>query len=272
MTTTGDGPAEPVAGARTFQTTGQAYDAFMGRYSRPLADLFADAVGVTEGMVAVDVGCGPGALTRVLVDRLGDGAVSACDPSLPFVADCAARYPGVDVREGRAEAIPFDDDAFDAALAQLVLHFVSDPAAAAAELRRVLRPGGVAAACVWDFADGMQLLRHFWDAALTVDPAAPDEARTLRFGREGEIARLLDAAGFGDTTETTLTVTSTYSDVDELWSGFMAGIGPAGAYCLGLSEDTRAEVRDELGRGLGSPSGPFTLEAVARCTSARAPG
>lgn len=270
--TTDDGAAEPVTGARTFRTTGLAYDAFMGRYSRPLADLFADTAAVARGMVAVDVGCGPGALTGVLVDRLGVGAVSACDPSPPFVADCGARYPGVDVREGRAEAIPFDDDTFDAALAQLVLHFVSDPAAAAAELRRVLRPGGIAAACVWDFAEGMQMLRHFWDAALTVDPGAPDEARTLRFGREGEIAELLDTAGFRNTTETTLTVTSTYADADELWSGFLAGIGPAGAYCLSLSEDARSMVREELHRGLGSPTGGFTLQAVARCTSARVPG
>lgn len=269
---TDSGAAEPATGARTFQTSGHAYDAFMGRYSSPLAVAFAESAGVVDGMAALDVGCGPGALTAVLVDTLGAGAVSACDPSPPFVSECAARHPGVDVREGRAEAVPFDDRAFDAVLAQLVLHFVSDPAAAAAELRRVVRPDGIAAACVWDFAAGMQMLRSFWDAALAVDPGAPDEARTLRFGREGEIAQLLDAAGFTRLTETTLTVRSTYADVDELWSGFLAGIGPAGAYLVSQPEDVRTAIRAELRHRLGSPTGPFTLEAVARSASGRAPG
>ncbi len=271
MTSTERGSDGPVLGARTFQASGSSYDAFMGRYSQPLAVAFAAAAGITPGMSALDVGCGPGALTSMLVDRLGIEAVSACDPSDTFVAECITRHPGVDIRPGRAEAIPFEDDSFDAILAQLVLHFVSDPARAAEEFRRVLRPAGTVAACVWDFAEGMQMLRHFWDAALTVDPDAPDEARTLRFSREGEITQLFEAAGFHKLSETTLTVTSTYADFDELWSGFLAGIGPAGAYCLGLPEQTRAELRSIMFRGLGSPSEPFTLEAVARCVVGRAP-
>lgn len=262
---------DPVDGARSFQTSAEAYDAFMGRYSRPLAVLFADAAGLTEGLRALDVGCGPGALTGVLVDRLGAGEVSACDPSPTFVSECAARHRGADVRPGRAEAIPFEDAAFDHALAQLVLHFVSDPAQAAREFRRVLRPGGVVSACMWDDAEGMQMLRHFWDAALTVSPQAPDETRTVRFGREGEMTHLFDAAGFEDLTETTLSVTSSYTDFDELWSGFLAGIGPVGSYCLSLPENTRADVRAEMFERLDSPSGSFSLAAVARSASGRVP-
>lgn len=268
--TSSDGSERRADGARTFQVTGEAYDAFMGRYSGPLALLFADAAGVAPGMAALDLGCGPGALTGVLVDRLGAGAVSACDPSAPFVDACAVRHPDVDVRLGAAGAIPFHDDTFDAVMAQLVLHFVSDPLRAAAEVRRVLRPGGLVAACVWDSSEGMQMLRHFWDAALTVDPDAPDEARTLAFSRAGEIPELLAAAGFHDVSETTLTVTSTYADVEELWSGFLAGIGPAGSYCLSLSEQDRAEVRAALSQRLGSPVAPFTLDAVAHCAVGRA--
>jgi SAM-dependent methyltransferase len=211
-------------------------------------------------------------LTTVLVDRLGAGAVSACDPSPPFVAECATRNPGVEVRLGRAEAIPFDDGAFDCALAQLVLHFVSEPDNAAGELRRVVRPGGVVAACVWDFAAGMEMLRHFWDAALTVVPDAPDEAQTLRFGRPGEIADLFRDAGFDEVTETTLTVSSTYSGFDELWAGFLAGIGPAGSFCVALSDEQRAAVRGDLFDRLGSPREAFSLAAVARCAHARTPG
>lgn len=263
---------DPVHGAATFRTSGQAYDMFMGRYSRPLAVVFADAAQVTGGLTVLDVGCGPGALTGVLAERLGADAVAACDPSAPFVQECAARHPGVDVRPGQAEAIPFDDGAFDVVLAQLVFHFVTDPALAAGEFRRVLRPGGRAAACVWDFAEGMQMLRHFWDAALALDLRAPDEARTLRFGRAGEIADLLADAGFRDVSESTLTVSSTYADFDELWSGFLAGIGPAGAYCLSLPEQSRAALREELFGQVGSPVGAFSLGAAARCASGLTPG
>src|SRR4051812_6123897 len=119
-------------GASTFRAPGAAYDSFMGRYSAPLAVAFVDAVGVKTGQRALDGGCGPGALTGVLVDRLGAGAVSEFAPSQPFVADCRARYPDVDVRQGRAEAIPFDDASFECAWAQLVLHFVSHPSLAVA--------------------------------------------------------------------------------------------------------------------------------------------
>ena len=262
---------EPAAGARGFQTSGDAYDRFMGRYSRALATPFADAVGVVDGLTALDVGCGPGALTTVLVDRLGDSSVSACDPSEPFVQACRERHPGVDVRPGRAEDLPFDDDTFDLALAQLVLHFVSEPDRAAQEFRRVLRPGGLAGVCVWDFSEGMQMLRQYWDAAATIDPEAEDEARTMRFGGAGEAAELLDAAGFAEVVETTLTVSTTYADFDDLWGGFLLGIGPAGAHCVALPDDERERVRAALFTRLGSPAGQFALSASARCAYGRSP-
>lgn len=254
-----------------FHASGEAYDAFMGRYARPLAVVFADAALVVAGHDALDVGCGPGALTGELVARLGAASVRALDPSPPFVEACAARNPGVDVRPGRAEAIPFDDEAFDRVLSQLVLHFVTEPEVAASELRRVVRPGGIVAACVWDFAEGMEMLRAFWDAALTVDPAAPDEATSLRFGGAGEIAELLDGAGLVEVVESTLDVSSTYSGFDELWRGFLAGIGPAGSYCVSLADDVQAALRDELFDRVGRPAGGFTLVARARCARASAP-
>jgi SAM-dependent methyltransferase len=256
-------------GARTFLTTGNAYDLFMGRYSRPLGVEFADSVGIVAGMSALDVGCGPGALTSVLVERLGVGSVFGVDPSPPFVAECKARHPGVVVKAGRAEEIPFADAFVDVAMAQLVLHFVSDPVVAAAEMRRVVRPGGTVAACVWDFAKEMEMLRLFWDSALAVDPNAPDEARTLRFGGEGEIAELFGRTGLVDVEETTLTVTSTYVSFEELWEGFLGGIGPAGAFCLSLTDDARAAVRAEMFCRLGSPTGSFGLSAVARSAKGR---
>jgi SAM-dependent methyltransferase len=262
---------ESVEGARNFRTTGAAYDGFMGRYSRPLAVRFADEVNAHAGLVAVDVGCGPGALTGVLVDRLGAGSVLACDPSPEFVADCSARFPLVDVQLGRAEAIPFADKVADLAVAQLVLHFVTDPPLAASELRRVVRPGGTVAACVWDFEGGMEMIRRFWDAALVLDHDAPDEARTMRFGRQREIADLLDEAGLVDVVETTLDVSATYADFAELWSGFLAGIGPAGGYCMSLPAGQRDALERQFFESVGSPTGSFTLAAMARSARGRVP-
>jgi SAM-dependent methyltransferase len=260
---------DAVDGAKTFAVTGAIYDSFMGRYSMALAERFADAAGVALGHSAIDVGCGPGALTGVLVARLGADAVFACDPSPPFRQECATRNPGVVVKLGRAESIPFETDAVDHAMAQLVLHFVSEPEQAAREMARVVRSGGTVSACVWDFDDGMEMLRGFWDAALAIDPDAPDEARTLRFGRRGEIAELFSTVGLNEIAESTLRVASTYTSFDELWDGFLAGVGPAGAYCVALSDDNRGRLRTELYARFGSPTGSLTLEAVARCAVGR---
>lgn len=261
-----------VEGTRTFAVAGAAYDSFMGRYSRALALPFADAAGVQVGQSAVDVGCGPGALTGELVARLGAASVAACDPAPGFVDECAARHPGVRVGVGRAEDIPFGDHEFDHAMAQLVYHFVSDAPAATQEMLRVVRPGGRVAACVWDFAHGMEMLRGFWDAAMELEPGAPGEAQTLRFGGPNEIVDVFRAAGMTDVHETMLTVTSAYSGFDELWNGFLLGVGPAGAYCVSLPDDRRAMLREALFRRMGEPPGPFELRAAARCAVGTKPG
>ena len=261
---------EPTEGAATFQASGADYDAFMGRYSQPLAAAFVDWAGVRSGDSVLDVGCGPGALTGVLAQRLGPATVRACDPSPPFVEECRARHPGVAVSLGRAEELPYRDASQDVVMAQLVLHFVTDPETAAREMRRVLRPGGTVAACSWDSAQGMEMLRHFWDAALRLDPAAPDEA-ALRFGRAGELARLFSVAGFVEPTESTLEVASTYASYDELWSGLLAGIGHSGSYAARRPPAQQEALRRTLFEELGSPIGAFELRAVARAARAVAP-
>lgn len=260
-----------VEGARTFGVAGATYDRFMGRYSGGLSEQYCYSAGVERGQTAVDVGCGPGSLTGFLVSRLGAEAVVACDPSPPFCDECAARHPGVAVKQGRAEEIPFESDRFDHAMAQLVLHFVSEPERAVQEMARVVRPGGHVSACVWDADDGMEMLRAFWDAAVAIGSDTPDEARGLRFGGPGDITALFSAAGLDDVAESTLRVTSDYSSFDELWEGFLAGVGPAGAYCVALPDDQRERLRDALFRRVGSPPGSFTLAAVARCAVGRVP-
>ncbi len=260
-----------VAGASTFHASGEAYDLFMGRYARELAKQFADFAQIFPGSTVLDVGCGPGALTGEAAGRIGVADVVAVDPSLPFVEACRTRHPGVEVRVGSAEALPSDDAMFDVAAAQLVWHFVTDSDLAVRELSRVVAPGGLVAVCVWDFDGGMELLRAFSDAALSIDSGAPDDSRTLRFGRPGEIAQVLTESGLLDVDETTLTVESHYADFDELWSGFLAGIGPAGAYLLTRSPEQRAVLREALFERVGSPAGPLTLSATARAARGRVP-
>lgn len=243
----------------------------MGRYSVPLAPLLADLAVVSAGQHALDVGCGTGALTHELVTRLGVDRVAGCDPSPAQLAACRATLRDADLREAPAEALPWPDRTFDVALAQLMLHFATDAELAVREMRRVVVPGGRVAACVWDFEGGMEMLRAFWDAALSVDPDAPDELRTMRFGRAGELSALLSGAGLTDVREERLTVRSRYVDLDELWSTFLLGIGPAGAYTVGLPEARRSTLRTAYLERLGSPTGSFTLQAVARAAVGTVP-
>ena len=255
----------PASDKLLFQNV-DAYERFMGRYSTPLAHEFARAVGVTAGERVVDVGCGTGAPTTVLAELVGADHVAAVDPSEPFVEECRVRVPGADVRVGPAEALPFPDATFDRSLSQLVFHFVDDPAAAAAEMVRVTRPGGKVAACVWDFTGGMTMLRAYWDSARAVDPDAPDEIE--RFGgRPGALANLWRGAGLRDVSDDSLTVSSRYDDFEELWDSFLGGSGPVGAHARSLGGVRREAVRDSFRSRIGSPTGSFSLTARAWCAA-----
>jgi SAM-dependent methyltransferase len=239
----------------------------MGRYADPLAPLFADWAGVRAGQRALDVGCGPGALTAQLVQRLGAAAVAAVDPSAPFVTATSARFPGADVRAGVAEQLPFDDDTFDATLAQLVVHFMSDPVAGLHEMARVTRPGGVVATCVWDHAGDSGPLSLFWRAVHEGDPGARGEAG-LAGAREGHLVELAGAAGLREVEPTRLTVAVPYATFDEWWEPFTLGVGPAGGYVTGLDEPSRDALRTRCERLL--PTAPFEVSASAWCVKARA--
>jgi SAM-dependent methyltransferase len=248
----------------TFAVAADAYDRFMGRYSAPLAPQLADLAGVSAGQRVVDVGCGPGALTGELVDRLGADAVSAVDPSESFVAAIQERYPAVRVEHAPAERLPFPDDTFDAALAQLVVHFMADPETGLAEMSRVTRPGGVVAACVWDHAGSGGPLTAFWAVARELDPAAEDESG-LAGVRDGHLAELLRAAGMRAVEQTTLSVSVGHPSFDEWWEPFTLGVGPAGAYVTGLDDGTRERLRERCRELL--PMAPF--EITARAWAAR---
>jgi ubiquinone/menaquinone biosynthesis C-methylase UbiE len=259
-------------GAAHFTRGGEAYDAFMGRYAVLLAPPLADLAGVHPGQRALDVGCGTGALTGELVRRLGAAGVVACDPAAAQLQACATKHPEVELHEAAAERLPFAGRSFDVALAQLVLHFTLDAELAATEMRRVVRPGGRVAACVWDFEGGMQMLRAFWDAAVTVDPRAPDELLTMRFGRAGELRALLSDAGLTDVREEELSVETRYADFEELWSTLLLGVGPAGAHLVALPAEQREALCTAYRDRLGRPQGSFTLGSVARAAVGTVPG
>ncbi len=244
----------------TFDVAADAYDQFMGKFSRLLAPQLVDLAEIRRGQRALDVGCGPGALTGELVRRLGPEAVAAVDPSEPFVAAALARNPGVNVLRASAEELPFPDRSFDAVLAQLVVHFMADPVAGLAEMARVAQREGVVAACVWDHAGGKGPLGLFWEAARAQDPGVADESQ-LAGAREGHLGELFDAAGLHDIRETSLSADLEHATFEEWWEPFTRGVGPAGAYVARLDPERQTALRDEC-RAL-IPTAPFTITARA---------
>lgn len=247
-------------GSQPFDVAAEAYDSFMGRYSRLLAAPFADFAGIGSTGRVLDVGCGPGALVAELSRRLGPSAVTAADPQLPFVAVARERHPGVQVVEATAEKLPFVDDEFDAALAQLVVHFMADPIAGLAEMRRVTRPGGVVAACVWDFTEGHGPLEAFWRAARDLDPEVDDESHRAG-ARRGHLEELLEAVGLSEVTGSELWIEVEHASFDEWWGPFEAGVGPGGKHVASLSPEERARLRDQTRRYV--PESSFVLRARA---------
>jgi ubiquinone/menaquinone biosynthesis C-methylase UbiE len=242
----------------SFDVPSDAYDRLMGRYSALLSPQLADFAGISGGQKVLDVGCGPGALTAELVARLGPAAVSAVDPSEPFVAAARARHPAVSVQSASAEHLPFPDQTFDAALAQLVVHFMVDPAAGLAEMRRVTRTDGVVAACVWDA--GLSPISPVWDAARELDPEVEGESR-LMGTREGELTRVLETAGLREIEETALVVSVEHPSFEEWWERFTLGVGPIGVYVAALDPERQAQLRERCHTAL--PDAPFVITGRA---------
>lgn len=251
----------------SFNVTADAYTRFMGRFSEPLAVEFVERAGVREGQRALDVGCGPGALTTQLVYRLGANAVSAIDPSAAFVAAIRARLPAVGVRCGAAEHLPFPDDSFDLTLAQLVVHFMADPVRGLREMSRVTRPGGLVAACVWDLAGDGGPLAAFWRAARDLDPGVRDEAE-LAGAREGHLAELFATVDLRHIQPSKLTVSVRFEMFADWWEPFTFGVGPAGDYVAHLDDARRGALRARCAEVL--PPAPFELSASAWYMQARA--
>ena len=241
------------------------YERFMGRWSRRLAPLFVDFAGVEAGNDVLDVGCGTGALTFAAAAVPAVRAVGV-DPSSEFVraAQKAGDGDRVSFQVGDASALPFPDAAVDRTLSLLVLNFVPDATAAVLEMIRVTRPKGVVAAAVWDYGDGMEMLRVFWDEAVALDPAAAGrDERHMPLSRRGELSALWRDLGLCNVEDAPLTFDMAFASFDDFWQPFLSGQGPAGAYASTLAEPARQELRARLRDRVVSSDSPFTLTARA---------
>jgi SAM-dependent methyltransferase len=243
----------------SFSASAEAYDRFMGRYSSRLAAQMADLAGVEAGQRVVDVGCGPGALTDELVSRVGAGEVTAVDPAPQFVAAVQERYPGVGTHIAPAEDLPLESGTFDAALAQLVVHFMGDPVRGISEMARVTRDGGIVVACVWDHGGKRTPIAPFWDAARDIDPTIEDEGH-MAGGREGHLVELFEAAGLEQAEGTALHVRGEHSTFDDWFQPFTLGVGPAGATFQAWPTEKQQAVEARARELLPEP---ITLETYA---------
>ena len=247
---------------------GDAYEPFIGRWSRGIAREFLAWLDVPRGARWLDVGCGTGALCETVLSAAAPDRVHAADASFGFTAH--ARRHTRDERAlfavADARALPWASTSFDAVVSGLVLNFVPAPEHAASEMARVARRGGMVAAYVWDYADGMQLLRRFWDAAVALDPDAAvlDEARRFPLCEPATLAALLEGAGLDEVRGGALEIEARFADFDDLWSPFLGGQGPAPSYVAGLDEPRRSRLRERLRAALPcTPDGAITLTARA---------
>jgi SAM-dependent methyltransferase len=226
-------------------------------------------------MRTLDVGCGPGALAGELARIVGATLVGAVDPSEEYVEVCRLRVPGADVRLGTAEDLPFEDSAFNAVLAQLVVQVLDDAPSAAREMLRVAGPDGIVAACVWDFEGGMPLLAAYWGAAERIDPDGAREAGASDVNRwctPAGLGELWRKAGLGRVEIGELAASAEYERSDDAWWSFTAGVSPSGKFFRSLDDEERTALREEFCRRLGAPEGPFRLTARAWAVRGWAPG
>jgi SAM-dependent methyltransferase len=220
----------------------------------------------------LDVGCGTGALTQVILETADPKTVRGIDPSDGFIGYARQRVgsPVASFDVGDARSLPLDDDGVDVAVSGLVLNFVPEPSVAVAEMARVVRPEGSVAAYVWDYAGKMQLMRYFWDAAVALDPEAVDEGPRFPICAPKPLFELFAGAGLSAVAVRAIEVPTRFVDFDDYWSPFLGGQAPAPGYCMSLSDERRAALREHIRSRLPvDADGSITLIARAWAVRAR---
>jgi SAM-dependent methyltransferase len=247
------------AGPADIWATGEAYERYVGRWSRVVAREFLSWLRIAPDSAWLDVGCGAGALTETILERASPSRVDGVDSSQGFVAHARERVADVRARfhVADARAMPGGAAAYDAAVCGLVLNFVPEPGRAVREMARLTRRGGTVAAYVWDYAARMQLMRHFWNAASALSPAAAalDEGRRFPLCNPGPLAELFRGAGLADVEVRAIDIATDFADFDDYWSPFLGGQGPAPTYAMSCSEEARTALRERLRASL-----PFAID------------
>jgi SAM-dependent methyltransferase len=248
------------------------YERFMGRWSRLLAPAMATFVELRDGDEVLDIGSGTGALSRAICDATRTAVVTAVDPSEEFVTGAATRSadPRVHFEVGDAQHLRFGDATFDKTLSMLVMNFIPDPERALREMARVTRAGGVVAAAVWDYSEGMQMLRIFWEEAIAFDPTIePRDEAHMPLCKKGQLATLWKQQGLADVQEVPLTVPLTFTSFDDFWAPFLLGQGPAGAYVATLSKERQTALEQRLRTRLLGDEADRAIDLRARAWAAK---
>jgi SAM-dependent methyltransferase len=265
--------------ASNFNTaSADQYELLMGRWSRRLAPKFLAFSGIADGEEVVDVGCGTGSLTFAIPEAANVKRIDGIDFSAVYAERAAAlnKDPRIVISQGDACDMPFADKTYDRALSLLVLHHIPDAPKAISEMCRVVRPGGVVAACVWDTYGGFPLFRMFWDTVAAVDPTA-EKARNGGYFRPlaqaGELTEAFEAAGLEDVSEDTLLIRLDFQNFEDFWTPIAAGEGPHGAYLMAHARDQQQRLKQAVGAAYesGRPDGPRSFYGVALACRGRVP-
>jgi SAM-dependent methyltransferase len=259
--------------SREIWDEGDAYERYVGRWSRQVADLFLRWLSLPESLTWLDVGSGTGALTAAIVAAVKPQEVIAVEPSDGFRVMARERLPGgATFLPGSASAIPLQDASVDVAVSGLVLNFIPDLSQGLAEIKRVVKPGGTIAAYIWDYAEGMELMRHFWDAVVSLWPESRHLDEGVRFPlcHPHALAAAFTDAGLTDVEVAPLTTSTPFRDFNDYWLPFLGGQGPAPAFVSSLDEDARATLRDRIKKTLPTnPDGSIVLQARAWAVKGR---
>jgi len=249
-------------------SSGEQYEKFMGRWSNLVAEIFLNWLAVPPECTWLDVGCGTGALTKLILQTCRPKKIISIDSSNEFIthAQNSIADPVVSFQVGNAEALELESNSIDAVVSGIMLNFIPQPEKAVAEMMRVTKPGGTIGIFLWDYSDGMQMLRYFWDAVVELDNKAKEYDEGIRFPlcKEGKLEALVKKSGMKKVEAMSIEVTTKFKNFDDYWLPFLGNVGPAPSYVMSLEENDRQKLKNKLLETLPiEKDGTMTLTARA---------